>query len=93
MSGQLSFTNNNWIEQFSTAKAVLHEKMTLFWHGHFACIERSPDLAIELNNVTRKHAMGNFRDLLIGISKTPAMLRFLNNQQNNPNKLTQLLKK
>jgi uncharacterized protein (DUF1800 family) len=56
--------------------------MTLFWHDHFACRILAPYLAQQHNNTLRKHALGKFDDLLMAVSKDPAMLQFLNNQQN-----------
>jgi len=74
--------NLKWIEKMSTENGALREKMTLFWHGHFACTEPIALYALLLNNTIRKNALGNFGDLLIAVAKEPAMLRFLNNQQN-----------
>lgn len=74
--------NKQWMERLAGGEGILREKMTLFWHGHFAC--RSPwgNSNQQLNNVLRQHALGNFGDLLRGVSRSPAMLEFLNNQQN-----------
>lgn len=74
--------NTTWIGQMEDRTLVLREKMTLFWHDHFACRIRSPYLAQQQNNTLRTHALGNFRDLLMAVSKDAAMLQFLNNQQN-----------
>lgn len=74
--------NTGWLERMATAKAQLREKMTFFWHGHFACRVRRPDAALQLNNTIRRLALGKFGDLLLAVSKEPAMLQFLNNQQN-----------
>lgn len=63
-------------------RAVVREKQTLFWHNHFACRLRNPYLVQELNNIHRKFAFANFRELLFNVSKSAAMLQFLNNQQN-----------
>ncbi|WP_201985956.1 DUF1800 domain-containing protein [Hymenobacter rubidus] len=71
-----------WMERMATSPAQLREKMTLFWHGHFACRVRQPDAALSLHNTTRQYALGKFPDLLLAVSKEPAMLQFLNNQQN-----------
>lgn len=60
----------------------LREKMALFWHGHFACETIFPGLAQRQLQVLRTYGLGKFRDLLIAISKDPAMLQYLNNQQN-----------
>ncbi|RFZ83146.1 DUF1800 domain-containing protein [Mucilaginibacter terrenus] len=77
--------NIDWINKMSTTKAVLREKMTLFWHNHFACRTQNAWYAQQLNNIQREHAIGNFRTLLIEVAKSPAMLQFLNNQQNQKN--------
>ncbi len=74
--------NVTWMTRLIETKNVVLEKQTLFWHGHFACRIRQPYLMQELNNIHRKFAFGNFRDLLVEVSKSPAMLLFLNNQQN-----------
>lgn len=74
--------NTDWIKQLVNTKAVVREKQTLFWHNHFACRLRNPYLMQELNNVHRKFALSNFRELLFNVSKHAAMLQFLNNQQN-----------
>jgi uncharacterized protein (DUF1800 family) len=74
--------NTKWVNRMSTNDEQLREKMTLFWHNHFACRTPTPWLAQELNNIHRTYALGNFKTLLLAVSKSPAMLRFLNNQQN-----------
>ena len=75
--------NALWVEQMVKSKNPLLERMTLFWHGHFACINKiNPYLSESQNNAIRQHALGNFKNLVLAISKDPAMIRFLNNQQN-----------
>lgn len=74
--------NTNWLDRMATSPAQLREKMTFFWHGHFACRVRRPQAAWQLNNTIRRLALGNFGELLLAVSKEPAMLQFLNNQQN-----------
>lgn len=74
--------NRNWLAQMATSKAQLQEKMTLFWHGHFACRLRHPGLAQAQNNTLRAYALRPFPELLSAVAKDPAMLQFLNNQQN-----------
>ena len=74
--------NLKWIEKMTEENGGLREKMTLFWHGHFACTEPISLYALMLNNTIRRNALGNFGDLLLAVAKEPAMLRFLNNQQN-----------
>jgi len=63
----------------------LLNKMTLFWHGHFACTSKTGLVAANQLLTLKKHALGNFKDLVIAIAKDPSMIRFLNNQQNRKN--------
>ena len=74
--------NIDWIRQMIATKNPLLEKTTLFWHGHFACRSNNPYFSQQLNNIQRKNALGSFRTLLIEVSQSPAMLDYLNNQQN-----------
>jgi uncharacterized protein (DUF1800 family) len=71
-----------WLNEMAGSKAQLREKMALFWHGHFACRINNIFFAQELLHIIRKNALGKFGDLLREVSKSPAMLSFLNNQQN-----------
>ena len=77
-----------WINKMAEGRQALREKMTLFWHGHFACQNSNAFYVQNQNNIIRKYALGKFGDLLMAVSKDPAMLSFLNNRQNkkgNPN--------
>ncbi len=74
-----------WFKQLTTTNEVLREKMTLFFHDHFSVRLKTPRACIHLNNVIRKHALGNFGEMLMQVSKSPAMLLFLNNRQNRKN--------
>jgi len=62
--------------------AQLREKMSFFWHGHFANREINIFFQQKLLDILRQNALGNFGTLLSEVSKTAAMLAFLNNQQN-----------
>jgi uncharacterized protein (DUF1800 family) len=75
--------NLTWLSEMINSEAQLREKMSLFWHGHFACRAINIYFQQQLLNVIRENALGNFGDLLREVSKSPAMLSFLNNQQNN----------
>ncbi len=75
--------NTIWIKQLIGSQTPLLEKTTLFWHGHFACRIENPYSLQELNNIERKFAFGPFKDLLMVVSKSAAMLQFLNNNQNH----------
>lgn len=74
--------NLRWLETMVNSEAQLREKMSLFWHGHFACRSLNNFHAQELLHTIRTNALGSFADMLKAVSKTPAMLAFLNNQQN-----------
>lgn len=78
--------NIDWMLRMMDTENPLLEKMTLFWHGHFACRTNNPYFSQQLNNIQRKYALGNFKDLLIAVSQSPAMLQYLNNQQNRKGK-------
>ncbi len=74
--------NSTWIQKMVDTDDQLREKMALFWHGHFACAILNPLYQQELLHIIRTNAFGNFKDLLIGVSKSAAMSTFLNNRQN-----------
>ena len=78
----LKTMNLRWLEIMVNSEAQLREKMSLFWHGHFACRIQNSFFQQELLQIIRSNALGNFADMLKAVSKSPAMLQFLNNQQN-----------
>lgn len=71
-----------WFHEMVQTSAPLQEKMALFWHGHFATRIDNPYFDQLLLQELRTHALGDFAALLKAVSKSPAMLQFLNNQQN-----------
>jgi uncharacterized protein (DUF1800 family) len=71
-----------WLNQMATKEGRLREKMSLFWHGHFACRLNNSLYQQQLLNTIRQNALGNFGTLLRSVSKSASMLSFLNNQQN-----------
>ena len=75
----------DWMERMGTTDYPLLEKMSLFWHGHFACRAIFPRPAVGYLNAIRDHALGSFRELVLAIASSQAMLRYLNNQQNRKN--------
>ena len=74
--------NIRWLQEMTESPAQLREKMSLFWHGHFATKTVNILYDQELLNIIREHALGSFRDLLVNVSKSASMIRFLNNNQN-----------
>jgi uncharacterized protein (DUF1800 family) len=77
--------NLAWIDRMAVAKASLREKMTLFWHNHFATGTAFGYLMQIQHNTLRKHALGNFGVMLHEMARDPAMIIWLNNQQNKKN--------
>jgi uncharacterized protein (DUF1800 family) len=74
-----------WIDRMINTPRPLEEKMTLFWHNHFATAiykVRSPYLMFKQNQLLRSNGMGNFEDLLMEITQDPAMLLWLDGAQN-----------
>jgi len=74
-----------WANRMFSTRRPLEEKLTLFWHGHFATGEnkvRDYRMMIRQNEMLRARASGAFRDLLVGILKDPAMLVYLDNGEN-----------
>ena len=68
-----------WINRMLHTSRPLQEKMTLFWHGHFATALQKVDAAQMLpqNLLFRRMALGNFGTLLAAVTRDPAMLHWL----------------
>ena len=66
-----------WLDRMVRTRRPLVEKMTLFWHDHFATSDQDTPYMLRQNNLLRKHALGNFRTLLKEITRDPAMQLFL----------------
>ncbi len=74
-----------WLEKMAHTEHPLQEKLTLFWHGHFATgysKVRNPELIFRQNQMLRAHALGNFKALTLAVSQDPAMILYLDNQTN-----------
>lgn len=74
-----------WLGNLLQQTSSIHEKMTLFWHNHFAT--ESADVGdarymYRYYSLIRKYALGNFKELILEITKDPAMLRYLNGYLN-----------
>jgi uncharacterized protein (DUF1800 family) len=86
------YSDFDWIKRWHTrmvySRRQLQEKMTLIWHEHFATSNGKVGVGgfmHQYEETLRKHSLGNFRDLLIAITKDQAMLVFLDNNFNNGN--------
>ena len=73
-----------WLERMMRSERSLEEKLTFFWHDHFAtAITKSPPpLMANQVKTLRAGALGNFRDLLVGVATDPAMLVYLDGHTN-----------
>jgi len=80
--GDMEELNGEWLFKMTYTPAVLREKMTFFWHNHFSTSTPLAYLMQVQNNTLRKNALGKFGDLLHAVAKDPAMILYLNNQQN-----------
>ena len=74
--------NLKFLNQMVRSEDQLREKMAFFWNGHFATRVVNSKFNLQLLNTIREKSLGNFGDLLRSVSQSPAMLQFLNNQQN-----------
>jgi len=71
-----------WLDKMVNSDQQLLEKMAFFWHGHFASRNLNVFFQQQMLDVIRQNALGSFRDLLHQVSKSAAMLNFLNANQN-----------
>ncbi|HVA93172.1 MAG TPA: DUF1800 family protein, partial [Chloroflexota bacterium] len=77
-----------WLNRMLNTTAPLREKMTLFWHGHFAtALSKAPaPYMLQQNQLFRSMALGNFNTLLKAVTQDPAMLVWLDGDQNKVGK-------
>ena len=75
-----------WMYRMITTTSPLEEKIALFWHGLFATGYSKLNQARSLLNqidMFRDHGLGKFDEILVQLSKDPAMLVWLDNQDNH----------
>lgn len=86
-SGAIRLAQVWWLERMRTARYPLEERMTLFWHGHFATGVREsyPDVAMLMvqNQTMRRNALGNFSTLVTALTLDPAMMEWLDGARNS----------
>ncbi len=76
---------NWWADRMVATTHPLEEKMTLFWHGHFATGEEKVRDYRKMEQqlaLLHRQATGNFRELLIEVARGPAMLVYLDAAEN-----------
>ena len=76
----------NFMYHLYTTPRPLVEKMTLFWHMVFATgnskVDNPPEMLQQIQ-MFRDHGMGNYKDLLVRLSKDPSMIFWLDNNENH----------
>ncbi|MCE2456318.1 MAG: DUF1800 domain-containing protein [Dehalococcoidia bacterium] len=83
---QLDGAGAYWMYQMITTNHPLEEKLALFWHGLFATGYAKLNQARALLNqvdMFKRTGFGSFRDILIELSKDPAMIIWLDNNDNH----------
>ena len=74
-----------WLDRMVRTDRPLEEKMTLFWHGLFCSgvrEVRSVQSLGDQNQLFHREAIGNYKRLTSEIIHDPAMIRYLNNDEN-----------
>ena len=76
----------DWMFRMVNTKRPLEEKMALFWHQLFATsnakVDNPPELTRQIA-MFREHGLGSYRDLLVELAKSPAMIFWLDNHGNH----------
>lgn len=84
-SGELRPLQAAWLYRMVHTPHPLRERMTLFWHDHFATSNakvNNPGLMRRQNALLREHALGDFGAMLREIARDPAMLVWLDSAAN-----------
>ena len=88
----LQSQQSHWILRMTSTNRPLEEKMVLFWHQIFATgfakVENAPEMQRQIA-MFRKFGLGKFSDLLIEVSKDPAMIFWLDNCENHKNAINE----
>ncbi len=77
---------SGWVWRMINTKAPLQEKMCLFWHQIFATGVSKVDHydeVVDMIDIFRDMGLGKYRDLLLEVSRNPAMLYWLDNHENH----------
>ncbi|MFN8533672.1 MAG: DUF1800 domain-containing protein [Dehalococcoidia bacterium] len=83
---RLDHLRQAWLHRLAFSPKQLREKMTFFWHNHFATsVDTVNDLGYMTQQIDflRANALGNFATMLHGIAKDPAMMILLDTRVNS----------
>ncbi|MCG3128018.1 MAG: hypothetical protein CHACPFDD_02891 [Phycisphaerae bacterium] len=78
-----------WMQRLLHTHRPLHARMTLFWHNHFATGNQkvgSPAMMLRQLRTLEAHALGRFDELLLAVSRDPAMIVWLDGDSNRKGK-------
>ena len=84
--GAVNSIQANYLWQMINSQRPLEEKVALFWHQVFATSEiklESSNEMLEQIKMFRDYGMGNYRDLLVQLGRSPAMIYWLDNNENH----------
>ncbi|MFQ6027196.1 MAG: DUF1800 family protein [Dehalococcoidia bacterium] len=76
----------DWLYRMISTDKPLEEKVALFWHHVFATGNAkidNCDMMLAQIDMLREHGMGNYRDLVLRLAKDPAMIYWLDNNENH----------
>ena len=81
-----------WMKRMFSGRYRLQEKMVLFWHDHFPSARSGSvrlDWLAEQNALFRLHGLGNFRDLVLEVTRDKAMLQYLDGRRNRTGEINE----
>lgn len=90
--GNLAEMQTWWLADMVRTKRPLTDKITLFWHNHFATAISKVGKRERMHRhvaTLREHALGSFRGLLGAVARDPAMLIWLDNKDNVANAINE----
>ena len=76
----------SWVWRMISTRAPLQEKMTAFYHGLFATGVAKVDHyheIVDMVDMFRDRALGKYGDILVDVARNPAMIYWLDNNQNH----------
>src|SRR5215216_1082355 len=82
---EIDVTQSMWLYRMINTRRPLEEKMALFWHCLFATAFNKSNHAQQVQiqiDLLREHCLGNFKTILVELSRDPAMIFWLDNQEN-----------
>ena len=82
----------SWTYRLLNTRAPLQEKMALFWHCIFATGVSKVDHwdeIVDMVDMLREKGLGPFREILVEVAKNPAMIYWLDNNENHADRVNE----